>query len=123
MPRAKKQQRTFSDDFKGFVTINLTVEDEKIIDALEVDNGRTFDELATLIDQGFKVSFKADLDQGSVCCTLMDNRKDSPTRGFALSGWGSEALDAANAVLYKHIHQCSGVWPTEFAGRAVTKYR
>jgi len=123
MPRAKKQQRKFSDDFKGFVTVNLTVEDEKLIDRAEPDGGRLFDSIAVLIEQGYKFSSKLDANSGSIVCTLIDDRADAPTRGFALSGWGAEFLDALAALCYKHFEKCAGEWPTEEAGRPISKYR
>lgn len=123
MPRKKQTVTSYSGDFKGFITVNLTVEDEKLIDARELDTGRTFDELASLVEKGYKLSVKYDAEQGSCCATLMDNRADSLSKGFALSGWGADMLDATNSLLYKHWAKCDGVWPTELAGRPVSKYR
>lgn len=123
MPRAKKQVKRYSDGFKGFVTVNLGAEDEKRIDALEPDGGRLFDSVASLVDRGFKFSAKLDAGSGSVCCTLIDDREDAPTRGFALSGWGSELLDAVASLMYKHFEKCGEQWPTEDAGRPISKYR
>ena len=123
MPRAKKQQRPVYGDFKGFVTVNLDAEDEKRIDALEPDGGRLFDSVAVLVEQGYKFSAKLDVNSGAVCCTLMDERVGVETKGFALSGWGAELLDALAALCYKHFEKCDGVWPTELAGRPISKYR
>lgn len=123
MPRAKKQQRAYSDGFKGFVTVNLTVEDEKLIDKAEPDAGRLIDSIATLVEQGYKFSSKLDTNSGSVVCTLIDDREGQPTRGFALSGWGAELLDALAALCYKHFEKCDRNWPTEDAGRPISKYR
>jgi hypothetical protein len=123
MPRAKKQQSRYSDGFKGFVTVNLTVEDEKLIDKLEPDGGRLFDSIAVLVEKGYKFSSKLDANSGSIVCTLIDDRADAPTRGFALSGWGGEMLDALAALCYKHFEKCQEIWPTEDAGRPISKYR
>jgi hypothetical protein len=123
MPRAKKQQQRFSDGFKGFVTVNLTADDEKRIDALEPDGGRLIDSVATLVEAGYKFSSKLDANSGSIVCTLIDDRADKPTRGFALSGWGEDLINALAALCYKHFEKCDGVWPTEDAGRPISKYR
>lgn len=123
MPRAKKAQKHYSDGFKGFVTVNLTVDDEARIDALEPDGGRLFDSIALLVEKGYKFSSKLDANSGAVCCTLIDDRGDAPTRGFALSGWGGEMLDALASLCYKHFEKCGEVWPTEEAGRPISKYR
>lgn len=124
MPRAKKAPRNTPDfDFKGFVTVNLTADDIARIEAEEVDQGRLFDHLSSLLDKGYKFSCKIDPASGSVAATLMDVDPSRPAFGFGLSGWGGDLADAVQALLYKHFFLCQDGWPTELAGRPVTRFR
>lgn len=92
--------------WNGFVTCNLSSEDKKELSRLlaGTDLNATFDDLATITEEGFAFSLKPPTEKTqSFAASFRGIDPESSNAGWMLTGWGADPVAAMVCLLYKHM--------------------
>ena len=93
-----------------FVNYNLTQEDKERLGALKLDDATLLDWMADRAAEGYKVSLRADKDEGHFTASMYDGDDASGFFEYSLTARGKAARNALKALFYKHEHIFERVW-------------
>jgi len=96
--------------WKGFISLELTDRQKAEVKALQADPDRVFDNVFSLIDDGYKISFSYDTYHDMYICSATGKDPKSPNNGLTLTGRGGKVLGAMAALWYKHDVVTERVW-------------
>jgi len=91
--------------WNGFVTCNLSADDKKELAQLlgDTDLAATFDDLASITEEGFAFSLKPPTEKTqSFAASFRGIDPESKNAGWMLTGWGADPTAAMICLLYKH---------------------
>lgn len=95
--------KRYSDDFLGFVDIDLTDGDREALEAWFQPNAvDVWAFLEDAVNDGYKFSLVVDLEHSSSIATLTGKGAGCENLGYALSGRGPNPLEATVVLWYKH---------------------
>lgn len=96
-----------------FVNYRLTSEDLAHLDAMSFSEAQIVDFQSNCAEQGYKVSIKADTDEGHFTASLYDADSSSSFFEHSLTARGSDARNAWKALFYKHEIIFERTWVKE----------
>ncbi len=96
--------------WQGFIEVSLTLADVDTIESMDDVAEFPYSDVEWLTGEGYKVTFTFDPVNNAARVTLVDNDPDSPTAGYAISGWAETTRDAFTSVMYKHRHVMPDGW-------------
>jgi len=99
-----------------FIKCDLVKADEQQLEALDQSGEFTAEGVEVLVTDGYKYGLGATSDGGGFIATLTDKSPNSPFYNHCLSGRGRTAIDARNALLYKHLYKLQGDWANAQTG-------
>lgn len=99
-----------------FLNLRLSEDQLKEMDGLKATPAQMMTSLAAIIEGGLAFSLNYNADRETANATFMDKRDASPAKGFALSAFGTDVMDALKILLFKHLNVLAGDW-TELIGK------
>ena len=99
-----------------FLNLRLTEEQMNTMDDTKATAAQIMTSLAAVIEGGLSFSLNWNSERETANATFMDKREKSPTKGYALSAFGTDVPDALKILLYKHLNVLAGDWE-ELIGR------
>jgi hypothetical protein len=107
--------KRYTDNFLGFVDIELSAKDREDLEALvfpgQVDLVAF---LVQVIEDGYKFSLSGDVEHSSSIATLTGKAAACENKGYALSGRGPDPHGAMVVLWYKHTVLANwGKWTEE----------
>lgn len=95
-----------------FCKLDLSREDKSKCKAwVNNDDIQPWDLFNSMVDDGYKLSFKYDTYNECKSVFAMTDDAESPNYGLILVGRGGSAYSALVELLYKHIVMCDAHWP------------
>ena len=107
---AASKSKSANSEWKGFITLELTDGQKTEVKALQADADRVFDNVFSLIDDGYKISFSYDAFHDMYICSATGKNPKSPNNGLTLTGRGGKILGAMASLWYKHDVVTERVW-------------
>lgn len=108
--KRKAKQTEQAGDWKGFVACELTDKQKEAAKQLRADADRLFDNVFSMVEDGYKLSFSVDNYNGMYICSATCKDKASPNNGMTLTGRGGAMLGAMASLWYKHDVVLERVW-------------
>lgn len=109
-----KSSNTTGNKFRGYVNVNLSVDDAKRLNEayVNVDVARLFENVSHEVSTGLDLKLKVSRKDGqeSYMASFMDNRPESKTGGKMLTAWSGDPVGALLALMYKHQELLDGDW-------------
>lgn len=97
-------------DFKGYLRVNLTEEQDKAFDVWKLEQAIQLSDIDILLNSGFKFSLNWDDFHNGVSASLMANDPRLSWSGYVLTAWDTNVLDAMLLLFYKHYIICEEDW-------------
>lgn len=108
--RTSKPNNSERPEWKGFIDFTLSDGHLEVFDNMQIDHVATWEQVAGLLESGYRMTHSYNGNNKTFTATLIDNRNDSKTAGWALSAQSDEYRDAINILLYKHLIAMEGDW-------------
>jgi len=103
--------------FKGFININMSVEQKNTFRAWDADTSEIDDMLATVLHQGYKLSAAYDNHNSAFVVSMTCKQAKLPNYGYTMSARAGDLKSAEALLMYKHFFLVGEVWesysPTE----------
>lgn len=103
-------------EFKGYLNVNLSAEEELQFDAWYEAGSFALEMLFDLIDFGYKISFSEDEFNDGISVSIYAKSPKFNWAGWTLTGWASDVHEAAAYVFFKHHFVANQDWE-QFTGR------
>lgn len=115
---AKKaaQKRPPKAEFRGYLNVNLSPEQEAEFDAWFAAGSFTLDMLFEVMDMGYKISFSIDDYNDGISVAIYAKSTKLPWAGWTLTAWAATIEEAAAYVFFKHHFVANQDWE-QFTGR------
>lgn len=97
-------------DWKGYIKINLTVDQDKEFDVWITSVTDTFSWMDTLVDSGYKISFSYDAYHTGVSAAIYCTDAKMEWAGYSLTAWGEDVEEAYLMLCYKHFVIANQMW-------------
>jgi hypothetical protein len=110
MATQKKNKPVKKAEWKGYVKVNLTVEQDKEFDKWTETVTDTFAWMDTLVNDGYKLSFNYDNYHTGVSAGLYAGDAKMEWAGYSLTAWGENVEEAYLMLCYKHFVICNQMW-------------
>jgi len=108
---AKSPKQTKSKvEWKGYLRVNLTDEQEKHFDAWFPTQVIQISDLGILANNGFRFSMAFDDFHQGVVCSLYAASQKLSWAGWTLTAWAESAEEAMALLFYKHYIVCEEDW-------------
>jgi hypothetical protein len=110
--RRQNTANQYGDDFKGFADVPLGDHGRELVNEFLMSRHSEFVPLlARLVESGYKVSVASNPRVRSVIATATGREGSGDNEGYALSGFGPDALGALACLFVKHFAICNeGPW-------------
>lgn len=116
MAKKATQKRAPKAEFKGYLNVNLTAEQEAEFDAWYGAGSFTLDLLFETLDFGYKIAFSIDDFNDGIAVTMYAKSTKLDWAGWTLSAWAGTLDEAAAFCFYKHWFVANQDW-NQFTGR------
>lgn len=97
-------------EFKGYLSVNLTADQDAEFDKLYAQGGNFIQDLVFTADEGYKVSFAEDEFNDGIVCTMYAKSTKLAWAGWTLSAWAGSYDEAAALLMFKHVFICNRDW-------------
>ena len=97
-------------EFKGYLSVNLTADQDAEFDKLYALGGNFIQDLVFTADEGYKVSFAEDEFNDGIVCTMYAKSTKLAWAGWTLSAWAGSYDEAAALLMFKHVFICNRDW-------------
>lgn len=111
-----KKQRAAKVEFKGYLNVNLSAEEDLAFDAWFGDGKFDLSLLFDLIDFGYKISFAEDEFNDGLSVSVYAKSSKLSWAGWTLTAWAGTLEEAAALAFFKHQFVCNQDWDA-FTGR------
>jgi len=109
-------KRTPKAEFKGYLNVNLTAEQEAEFDRWFAETGFDLSVLFDTMDMGYKIAFAIDDYNDGIVVTMYAKSTKIDWSGWTLSAWAGSLEEAAAFLFFKHHYVCNQDW-NQFTGR------
>lgn len=116
MAKKVASKRAPKAEYKGYLNVNLSPEEDVQFDAWFGEGHFDVALLFNLIDFGYKVSFAEDEYNDGIVVSLYAKSTKLGWSGWTLTAWAATLEEAAALLFFKHQFICSGDWMA-FTGR------
>lgn len=110
MTTSKKPSRKTRIEFKGYLRVNLTDEQDKHYERWVKEQHIQLSDFDILLNTGFKFSLGWDAFHDGVSASLFANDAKLSWAGWILSAWSDNVEDAITLLFYKHYIICEEDW-------------
>jgi len=107
---SKSKKKSVKVEFKGYLRVNLTDEQDADFDLWSPSQEVKLSDLDILLNNGYKFSLFWDEFHEGVSCGLMANSPKLAWSGWILSAWSDNVEDAIKLLFYKHYIICEEDW-------------
>lgn len=97
-------------EWKGYLRVNLTAEQDAHFDVWKVSQHVQLSDLDILLNNGFKFSLSWDVFHNGVSANLTANDVRLSWAGYVLTAWDTNVEDAILLLFYKHYIICEEDW-------------
>lgn len=109
--KSTKSRKKRSDvTWQGFIEVPIDKDAASQLEAMDCETEFPYTDIEWLVREGYKVTFSCNAEDETHRVTLTDMRPESPTAGYAVSGWGGTPHDAFSSVMYKHRYMMPDGW-------------
>ena len=110
-------------EWKGYIKINLTVEQDTEFDLWATTVTDAFAWMDALVNDGYKLSFNYDNYHTGVSASLYAADAKMEWAGYSLSAWGESVEEAYLMLCYKHFVIANQLWeiPADVPEKAYKK--
>ena len=99
-----------------FLNLRLSEAEMDAMDETKATPAQIMSSLAAVVEGGLAFSLNWNSERETANATFMDKQEASPCKGYALSAFGVDVLDALKILLYKHLNVLGGDW-TDLVGK------
>lgn len=118
MPSKKEtKKRVPKVEWQGYLTVNLSAEDDVIYDSWAIDKNIGLSDINELVENGYKFSLGWDDYNDAPVASLYANSTKLEWAGWVLTGWAGNYEDAIKLLFFKHYELCEENW-NAFKGKA-----
>jgi hypothetical protein len=111
MPANKAKNKSVKKaEWKGYLRVNLTKEQEQDFDVWRVSQNVRLEDLGILCNNGFKFSLNWDVFHNGVSASLFAADSKLAWAGYVLTAWAGDTDEAVLLLLYKHYIICEEDW-------------
>lgn len=110
----KKQVKV---EWKGYLYVNLDSEQEAAFEAWETERIFTINDVAILVDNGYKFSLTWDTFHSGFSASLYSASPKLAWTGYTLTAWAGDVETAMRLLFYKHYIIAEEDWE-RFTGKA-----
>jgi hypothetical protein len=110
MATAKKTIKQTKVEWKGYLRVNLTPEQEKHFDVWFPSQTIQLSDVGILANNGYKFSISWDSFHNGVSVSLYANDAKLSYAGWTLTAWASSVEEAIAMLFYKHYIVCEEDW-------------
>ena len=110
MATSKKTKKPYKVEFKGYLRVNLTEEQDAHFDAWSETQHVQLSDFDILLNNGFKFSLNWDEFHQGVSAGLFANDPKLGWAGWVLTAWAEDVESAILMLFYKHYIICEEDW-------------
>ena len=110
MGTTKSKRKPLKVEFKGYLRVNLTDDQEVDFDLWSPSQEVKLSDFDILLNNGYKFSLSWDEFHDGVTCGLMANSPKLAWSGWILNAWSDNVEDAIKLLFYKHYIICEEDW-------------
>jgi hypothetical protein len=103
-------------EYKGYLNVNLSAEDDLQFDAWYGTGAFSLDMLFDVMDLGYKISFSIDDYNDGISVAIYAKSTKLDWAGWTLTAWAGTLHEAAALCFFKHHFVCNQDW-NQFTGR------
>jgi len=103
-------------EWQGYLNVNLSAEDELLFEQWEVKRLFGIDDVAVLVDNGYKFSLNWDTHHNGFVASLYSGSHKLAWTGWTLTAWAGDAATAVRLLFFKHYQLCEEDWE-RFTGK------
>ena len=111
---AKKQAPKI--EWKGYLNVNLSPDDEVVFEAWETERVFGIGDVAILVDNGYKFSLNWDSHHSGFTAGLYSGNAKLAWTGWTLTAWAADVETAMRLLFFKHYIMCEEDWE-HFTGK------
>jgi hypothetical protein len=97
-------------EWKGYLNVNLSAADATAFDAWEIERVFGIDDVAILVDNGYKFSLNWDTHHDGFNASLYSGSPKLAWTGWTLTAWAGDVHTAMRLLFYKHYIMCEEDW-------------
>lgn len=110
MATSKKSTKARKVEFKGYLRVNLTDEQDAHFERWAEAQVIQLSDFDILVNNGFKVGFSWDSFHDGVVASLFANDPKLAWSGWILTAWDADVESAIKLLFYKHYIICEEDW-------------
>lgn len=103
-------------EWKGYLNVNMDVEDETQFDVWETERVFGFSDISILVDNGYKFCVNWDSHHSGFVASLYSGTAKLAWSGYTLTAWAEDIETAVRLLFYKHYIMCEEDWE-RFTGK------
>jgi hypothetical protein len=107
---SKKLSKKSKVEWKGYLRVNLTAEQEEHFDVWFPSQTIQLSDFDILCNSGFKFGLSWDSFHAGVSASLYANDPKLSWSGYTLTAWAEDAQSAIELLFYKHYIICEEDW-------------
>lgn len=107
---AKKLSAPKKVEWKGYLSVYLSAEDEVSFDVWEKDRVFGLADVSILVDNGYKFSVGWDAHHNGFVASLYSADAKLAWTGWTLTAWADDVNDAVRLLMFKHYVLCEQDW-------------
>jgi len=111
-----KKKTTQKVEWKGYLNVNLDVDDETTFDGWETERVFTLSDISVLVDNGYKFSLNWDTHHDGFVASLYSGSNKLAWTGWTLTAWAADVDTAIRLLFFKHYQMCEEDWE-RFTGK------
>lgn len=110
MVNKAKQKPVKKVEWKGYLRVNLTAEQEEHFDSWWPKQVVRMEDIGILLNSGFKFSLNWDTFHDGVSASLFASDPKLSWAGYVLTAWAATVDEAVALLFYKHYRICEEDW-------------
>jgi hypothetical protein len=110
MATSPKKAKAKKVEWKGYLRVNLTPEQEEYFDGWFPAQNIQISDFGILANNGFKFSISWDDFHDGVSASLYANSSKLAWSGWTLTAWADSVEEAVALLFFKHYHICEEDW-------------
>lgn len=103
-------------EWKGYLNVNLDVDDESAFDTWETKRIFTIHDVSVLVDNGYRFALNWDNFHSGFIASLYSGSTKLAWPGYTLTAWAEDWETAVRLLFYKHYIMCEEDWE-RFTGK------
>lgn len=116
MATSKKKASAAKIEWKGFLNVNLSAEDETIFEQWETERTFGISDVAVLVDNGYKFALNWDTHHDGFVASLYSGSPKLAWTGWTLTAWAGDVETAMRLLFFKHYYLAEEDWE-QFTGK------